>query len=1161
MNDSGNRPDCDRFQENLSAFFSGTISSEEVIRFLAHAQACPVCARAAADTAWDQMIQIWSAELPRGLADHAEPVAFWELNRSAPYAPDAEDQTKSMAPTGDPSHLPEVTWEKVQEASNRTSESSEPSIEPNIPDESLPLRARFLFLRELGAGANSLVYLAFDKRLRRLVAVKILRGQWQASDRRCQRALTEAHVAARLSHPHVVTVFDAGIAGATFFLVQQFVPGVSLRTWLQQTSQRFSPRHTACLIARLADAVEHAHGMGIIHRDISPRNILLDTTRLCGELSFTPYLADFGLACFLDADSDLTADGEVIGTPLYMAPEQAEGRIHDVGPASDIYALGAVMFELLAGIPPIRGGNTLDTLRRVVVEDAPDIRRLRRDVPRDLAAICCKCLSKDPTDRYPSAAELRQDLESFLAGLPVQARPAAFHERIQRVVRNYPLPSLLAGALAVAILLFVAALVHSNRELDSLNEKLLTSLLERERAEHTATVEAARARQTAFQQRVSLYAADLDLAARAWQDGDVRRFARLVRAHRPSSSAQHEPTLPQGIEWRFLSRRLVQPQSFTTVSDALYTVAYLPPTHQWAVAGKESVVYIYHADSLTLAGKVDTEQIEINGISVRTDHQQFATAGDDGSVKLWSLPECRLTEQIRPYLNTSTKIFRADYSPQGNYLAICGTSSEVVVCEAETGEVVKRLAWHEGTIESLAWSANGRQLASAGADGRVIVGDPFSGKLHEQFSMTANVMAVGFSPDGHYLAAGDVEGDLVVWDIDTGIRVLDTQLLDGVQSLAFSTGGNLLATADRAGVIRLWNLDVIPLGAVRPQSQWAGHSGRVYSAAFSPEGETLATVCSTGALCTWKVAETPHIYSWPFSESRDSDHEQYVSDVAVMPDGHRIVMAHRKTLSVWDLASHRRERQWQGGTPSQWRTVAVLSDDRFAAQNMHGQLALWSLDDVQPPSVMESPLPFVPSSLFPAGNGADLLSWVPLAPREELWQWRTTSDRWEPVDTVLPTCDAVAVNPINGNLAVSVEGDLRLLDSQHRLRIRRAPLGKEAVRSLTFSSDGRWLASGSTDRHIRVWSADDLRLVKTLEGSPAVPTALAFDSQGICLMSGGADGQVVLWYLPANRLLFTLLEGPESIDKIVLVGPDDYLLVLDSGGRLFVLPAGAPAPG
>ncbi len=336
---------------------------------------------------------------------------------------------------------------------------------PEAVDREWPAVPGYQILGELGRGGMGVVYKARQLGLRRTVALKMVLAGTLAGPKDLPRFRAEAAAIARLQHPNIVQIHDVGEAAGRPYIVLEFVAGGSLAQHLQGTPQPVRP--AAQMIETLARAVHAAHASGVIHRDLKPANILLQAPGVRAPSgwetpSLTPKITDFGLAKCASGDGEApdfrgaTVTGELLGTPGYMAPEQAMVPRQPVGPAADVYALGAILYELLTGRPPFTGETPLATVLQVLHNEPVSVTSLQPNVPRDLETICLKCLRKDPRKRYGSALELAEDVQRFLRDEPIRARPATATERLWRWVRRHPLP---AGLLAAGLLAPVVALI------------------------------------------------------------------------------------------------------------------------------------------------------------------------------------------------------------------------------------------------------------------------------------------------------------------------------------------------------------------------------------------------------------------------------------------------------------------------------------------------------------------------------------------------------------------------------------------------------------------------------------------------------------------------------------------------------------------------------
>jgi eukaryotic-like serine/threonine-protein kinase len=503
-------------------------------------------------------------------------------------------------------------------------------------DAEIPRRfGRFSILGELGRGGFGVVYLAQDPLAGRMVALKVPRVGVLSGSESWTRFLREARAASRLDHPNLIPMLEAGAIGPVGYIVSAHVAGPSLEQWLRHNREGVSPGWAARLILALAYAIDHAHQRGILHRDLKPGNVLLHAPECEGAVPFrqnwkgacaeswTPRICDFGMAKLRDIEAEESCSRVAAGSPPYMAPEQAEVRQAEIGPATDIYGLGAILYQILTGRPPFSGKNDLETLRQVVnVEPVPP-RQLRPAQPRDLETICLKCLAKDPQRRYPSAAALADDLERFLDGRPIRARPVAIWERGWRWARRRPALAALATALMLALMAGLGGLLWHDSVLRRLNDELRV----RERLV-----------------RLQLAGHQTSSAYQAVTSKNFRLANRLLDAAAPELGAPEN----RDFAWSYLSRYVHDRlQVFTGHNAPVETVAVDHSGHTLAsgdAAGEVRLWNIATGRSVRLAPNHSTK---IKHLAFSPDDQTLASCSKDaGETILWDVQAGRIRGRL-----------------------------------------------------------------------------------------------------------------------------------------------------------------------------------------------------------------------------------------------------------------------------------------------------------------------------------------------------------------------------------------------------------------------------------------------------------------------------------------------------------------------------------
>ncbi len=571
------------------------------------------------------------------------------------------------------------------------------SCAPAPPDASGPARVRYFgdfeLLREIARGGMGVVYHARQVSLNRPVALKMILAGQLASDTDVKRFYTEAEAAANLDHPGIVPIFEVGQHEGQHYFSMGFVEGQSLSHRLAEGP--LPSREAAELMVKVAEAIEFAHQHGVIHRDLKPANILLDAKG-------NPRVTDFGLAKKVQGDSGLTGSGQIMGTPSYMPPEQAGGRRGEVGPAADVYALGATLYALLTGRPPFQAATPMDTVIQVISDEPVPPRRLNASIPPDLETICLKCLQKEPGTRYPSAAALADDLGRYLAGEPIVARPVTRVERAVKWARRRPAIAGLLGLVALVTALGLGgilwqwrAAVRARNDAQAREQEALKA-----QAKEREQTELAKA-QTALAEQW-LYDVRMNLVQRYWEDYNRALFEQGLDEQLPYKQGGIDR---RGFEWFYWQRKI-------------------------------------SSGHITLKGHTGP----VTSVAFSPNGLRLASASWDGTVKVWSVATGL---EVRTFKGHTGLVISVAFSPDGTRLASASGDGTVKVWDAATGQEPITLKGHTSVVASVAFSPDGLRLASGAADLTVKVWDATTGQVIRTLEgHTGPVTSVAFSPDG-----------------------------------------------------------------------------------------------------------------------------------------------------------------------------------------------------------------------------------------------------------------------------------------------------------------------------------------------------------------------------------------------------------------------------
>jgi WD40 repeat protein/tRNA A-37 threonylcarbamoyl transferase component Bud32 len=980
-------------------------------------------------------------------------------------------------------------------------------------------------LGRIARGGMGVVYKARQVFPNRLVALKMIRTGRLGDHATRLRFRNEAETAAALEHPNIVPVYEVGETDGQLFFSMKLLEGGTLRDHLRKFVD--DPRGAAGLLAKVARAVAYAHRKGVLHRDLKPSNILLDA-------DCRPHVGDFGLAKRVDDDSELTRAGDMLGTPSYMAPEQtyterrggaiaAGSSPEGVTTASDVYGLGAVLYALLTGRPPFAGPTPYDTVEQVRHSAPVPPRVLNRRAHRDLETVCLKCLEKRPTDRYPSADDVADDLERWLDGKPVEAtRPSSFRRLVMWARRHKGW-----AALAAAVTVFVPALVAT----------LATTVVIVGRARAVAE-------DRGNELRRQLYAADMALGHRAWLTGDFTALDRVLDRWRPGAGGD-----APDFAWRLLdaARRgtdVPRPLEDRAHAGAVFHVALSPDGRTLASASADGTVRLRTAGGPPrwLRG----HHGDVNWVSFSGKGDLLATAGDDGTVRVWDASSLRQRLLLSADAGEATA---AEFTPDGRTLVTGWQDGSVRLWDLPSGAAGRMvrdpngIRAHDQRVEGLSINRDGDHLITGAGDELMRHWSLKTGELHFFRRTRGPCSAVCFSPGGNWMAMGDGCGCIRVYDLGGGGCRGVYQCDDGgrVEGLAFSPNDLYLVSCGGRGCVRLWDLRTQTLRA----TMICGNC-RPWSVAISPDGEQLYCGADDGIVRTWDFAKA--------GVPRHLRGNGGACTIAISADSRTLaVVEPDESVSLRDLATGAElpgaGRLRYGGKGS--NAVCFGGEgSKLGLAGLDGGLKVWS-DAIPPrpltqlPSVRQPPSdasPFAVPNWFCRRPGST--EWDVCVNESPMIRWDAANGQMLPPYFPGKECRSVTWSPDGSTLAARVAGEVRVLRTATETEINLALEPKfGAVQAVTFSPDGKTIATGGVNGSIELWEIAAGSSRSALPGHPTIVGCLAFSPDGHVLASGGADGAVKLWHLSTGRELFTLQVLDDGDVNQIEFSPDGQYLV------------------
>jgi WD40 repeat protein/serine/threonine protein kinase len=882
-------------------------------------------------------------------------------------------------------------------------------------------------------------------------------------------------------------------------------------------------RTVALLGVQAAEALEHAHQLGIVHRDIKPANLLVEGGLGALATGVHLWVTDFGLA-YCQGQAGLTMSGDLVGTLRYMSPEQALAQRVVIDQRTDIYSLGATLYELLTLQPAFPGRDRQELLRQIAFDDPRPCRLSNPAIPRELETIVGKAMEKNPAERYATAQELADDLHRYLKDEPVHARrPTPWQKAKKWARRNRPVVWSAGVSLAVLVLLTIAGLLISIARISGKQEEV-----DRANRDLAATNDAL---------RFHVYSYGIALAERELAANHSARAEELLDACRPEQ---------RGWEWRFLKRRIHEepmllPGHVNGISGVAFSpdnrllastdwdgtvrfwdmrtgkcvrvmrgpvpgfscVAYSPDGQRLAAGDWAKNVTVWdlaaqHNERRMLQGHTD----RVSAVAFSPDGFHLASASDDRTVMVWDL---RSSEKVS-LTGHADRVVTVAYSPDGRRLVSGGYDQTMRVWDARTGLCLQILTGHRHAVKSVAFSPDGRWIASSSRDKTVRIWNATNAQEVWVFrGHTSDLEDVAFSPDGLRLASAGLDKTVRVWDLRNGHEVLTLRDHTGeVKCLRFSPDGLYLASggSDMENVVRLWNATPVMYADPEPLRTFVGHSLGVKSVAFRQDG-LFASCSEDKSVRIWDANTGEALQTLRASTCS-------VNGVAFSPDGkHVAAVGENGVLRVWESQSGRIVLSRDKASAYDLSSIAYSPDGTHLAL---GDFAM-AVHVIVAATGQEVRMLEIPQS------GAFAVAYHPngqqlAAACDDMMVhvWDVKSDNAQLLKGHQGDIGSLAYRPDGERIAsADGSGEVIVWDSASSKELRHIRAHRDLIHCVAFSPDGKKLATASRDGTVKLWNADSGEPLRLIRARQEEVFAVAFHPDGKSVASAGADGTVKLW--------------------------------------------------
>jgi WD40 repeat protein len=1014
----------------------------------------------------------------------------------------------------------------------------------------------YKLVRILGEGGMGIVYLAQQEEpIRRQVALKVLKPGMD-SVRILARFETERQTLALLDHPNIAQVYQAGTTevGRPYFAMQ-YIKGLPITEYCDH--QILTIENRLELFLQVCQAVQHAHQKGIIHRDLKPSNILVSV----GPDKAIPKIIDFGVAKAINQPLTertlYTEQGQFIGTPEYMSPEQAGSSVEDIDTRSDVYSLGVVLYELLTGTLPFTreelGQANLADIQKIIRETDPprpstrlsslgdeakkvakrrdtEAAALKRRLYKELEWIPLKAMRKEPDRRYQTVSELADDIRNYLAGSPLSAGPESRIYQFKKIMRRHLAAAI--GMIVVLIILSLGIVISTIFAIEAHKQKLITETKE-------------------LSSRRNLYFARIGLVQQAWEDGNIAYMLSLLDSLRPEPGQDDFRHFEWYYFWRLVNAHhrtlhahshFVSCVSFSPNGNILASASYDKTVKLWDPVNGQLKLTLPHTD-------------QVRSLSFSTNGMLLATGCYDGTLRLWDVYTGQTTFAISGDNSISSVIF----SPDGKTLASACFNGHVTLWNVVNSELRDHLSIEQEPFlqwDSLAFSPDGHTLAIGGGQyhqaGEVLLWDIESKRIRATLKGHTNqIRDIAFSPDGQHIATVNYDRTVRLWDAYSAreLAVVEDHQAT-LFSVAFSPNGRYLATssADSMIIIRDPNLNAL--------FHLKGHTDNVKCITFSPDSKTLASASNDGTLKLWDLEAFAR-------ETGRLHHDAAVYDLAFTPDGNRLVTASQSgRIRLWDVSTEKHLGEFKGHTGPVW-SVGISSDGKTVVTGSADRtVRLWDMESRH----LIDTLPAFPDEIFSVVFSPDDTILAIACRDRSVILWDRVRQK---KDVLIERQGNLAYLDLNPVATITFSPDGTLLSTGHHFTwndqvtlwdvVEKKPFlqlhgfsSGNAAWSIPFSHNGRWVAATSVNKTITLWNKDTGQLQTTLHGHLGIVMSADFSPDDRILASGGMDQVVRIWDVQWGQQRAEL-KGHKDTITCVAFSPDGTILASASKDRSVIL--------